>query len=363
VKIYLERKIFGLKFDLKKIDFSQWVPVLVALVALVGVIFIVADWDQIQTAVTEANWKPIPYALLATLISYACISVSFAKVSQLLGVNMQVKELSIVGFISSALNHLILSGGAAGYSVRFMLMNRYGVSMREVVTISILHFYLTSLMMISMLPVSLIILSLNAPLSQTTAILLAAIGLSLLLVTILTTSLIFNSKIRKRVIRFLVRTIDTITHRDIKAPLQRFDATMDQGVQEMREQPFTMILIAILIVIDWAFSAVALWFCFRAFDITPSLSQLISGFVIGTMAGVASVLPGGLGVQEASMTGIFALYGISFEIAALVAILYRVVYTIIPYLISLGFYRLVLKPERDKESAIQKEADYENPYA
>jgi uncharacterized protein (TIRG00374 family) len=145
--------------------------------------------------------------------------------------------------------------------------------------------------------------------------------------------------------------------------LQRFDATLDQGVQEMRKQPFTMVLIAILIVMDWTFSAAALWFCFRAFDVTPTLSQLISGFVIGTMAGVASVLPGGLGVQEASMTGIFALYGISFEIAALVAILYRVVYTILPYLVSLGFYRLVLKPETDKESAIQKEADYENPYA
>jgi uncharacterized protein (TIRG00374 family) len=337
-----------LRLDLK-IDSNKWTPIFVILVALAGVAFIVLDWNKIQPALKQANWKPIPFALLAMVISYACISFSFAKVSKLLGVVMQTKELSIVGFISSALNHIILSGGAAGYSVRFMLMKGYGVSMREVVAISIIHFYLTALWMIIMFPVSLIYLALNAQLSQATTTVLVISGVILLVIVNLSSILIFSSKARKRVIQTLEKAAHTLVRRDINAALERFDATMDQGIQAMREQPRSMVIIICLIVIDWAFSAAALWFCFRALDLTPSLGQLISGFVLGTMAGVASVLPGGLGVQEASMTGIFALFGLPFERAALVAILFRVVYTIVPYLISLSFYRVVLSRNRIRE--------------
>jgi hypothetical protein len=350
-----------LKFSLKKTDFDRWVPFVVVLVALSGVIFIALDWSKIKPALAQANWRPIPFALLATAISYACISVSFAKVSKLLGVMMRTRELSFVGFISSSLNHIVLSGGAAGYSVRFLLMNRFGVTMREVVAISILHFYLTALWMITMLPVSMIYLGMNAPLNHTTSMLLDIIGAILLLGAVLTTILIFSHKSRKKAIGILTRLIPSLIKHDISEPLERFDATMEQGILAMRKQPFSTVIIAALVVIDWVFSVAALWFCFRALDLTPSVGQLVSGFVIGTMAGVSSILPGGLGVQEASMTGIFVLFGIPAESAALVAILYRVVYTIIPYLISLGFYKVVLNQNNKGKRLPYGEAEYEDP--
>lgn len=350
-----------MKVGAKKIDVDRWVPWVIVLVALSGLFFIVLDWSKIKPALAQANWRPIPFALLATVISYVCISVSFAKVSNLLGVMMPTKELSLVGFISSALNHIVLSGGAAGYSVRFMLMNRYGVTMREVVAISILHFYLTALWMITMLPVSIIYLALNAPLQQTSARLLAISGALLLFGTILVTILIFSSRWRKKIIGFLVKVTHALTRRDISAPLERFDATMDQGIGAMRERPSSIVIIALLVVLDWVFSVAALWFCFRALDLTPLVGQLVSGFVIGTMAGVSSILPGGLGVQEASMTGILALFGIPVERAALVAILYRVVYTMVPYLVSLGFYKLLLNHARKRERLHSRETAYEDP--
>lgn len=346
-----------------KIDFKRWMPFLIVLVVLLGLVFIVADLDQIWTALQEANWKIIPLALATTLIAYTCISINFAQVSRLLGVDMSLKDLTIIGYVSSIINRIVLSGGAAGYSVRFMLMRGYGVTMREVVAISILHFYLTSLLMISMLPAGFIYLGLNAELGQTTTILLAIAALLLILVAILATALIFSNKLRKRVLGTLVKTIDTLIHRDVSDPLERFDETMDKGVKAMGKNRSTMVIIASLILIDWIFSATTLWFCFLAFDITLSIGELVSGFVIGTVAGVASLFPGGLGIQEASMTGIFTLFGIPFEIAVLASILYRVIFMIIPYLISLGFYRFVLRSQDEEESPITQEAEYENPYA
>jgi hypothetical protein len=345
-----------------KNNLKHWVPILVVLIALLGVVFIVADLDQIVTAVQQANWRWIPYALVTMAISYACISTSFALVSKLMGISMGRGDLVVVGFVSSVLNHIVMSGGAAGYTVRFMLMNRHGVTMREVVAISILHFYLTALFMVAMLPFGLIYLGLNAAISQTATLLLAVSASILFLLAILATALIFRSQLRKRVIGMLVRAVQALLHRDIGDPLERFDQTMDRGVEAMREHPSSMAMIAALIVVDWAFSAATLWFCFRAFDISPSLGQLISGFVSGTVAGQASLLPGGLGMQEASMSGIFVLFGVAFEKAVLVSVLYRVVYSMVPYVVSLAFYRLALRREGTAKNSVREEGDYENPY-
>jgi uncharacterized protein (TIRG00374 family) len=344
-----------------KIDPRRLTSILLVVVALIGLAVIVLDWKQIRIAVSQAGWKPIPYALAATLVSYACISLSFALVSRLMGVNMRISTLGIIGFISSVLNHLVLSGGAAGYSVRFVLMNRHGVFMREVVAISILHWMLTSLMMIAMLPVGFLYVGLNASLSQTTATVLAVSALIVFLGSLFAVAVIFWGRLRRRVIRLLVKAAHTLLHRDLREPLERFEVTMALGIQAMRESPGWMLIIASLIALDWTFSAAALWFCFRAFDVTLSVGELVSGFVIGTMAGVASLFPGGLGIQEASMTGIFTLFGISFETAVVASVLYRVVYSIIPYVVSLGFYRWILRHEDKSWRA--KEAEYENPHA
>jgi uncharacterized protein (TIRG00374 family) len=353
----------GEGWTIREVDLGRWVPVLIVLVALVGIFFIVADWRQIRTALVRARWQPIPYALAATFLSYACISISFAQVSRLLGVEMRMRNLTIIGFVSSVLNHLVLSGGAAGYSVRFMLMNRHGVTMREVVAISILHFYLTSLMMMAMLPVGLIYLGLNASLSQTTAILLAASASVLVVGTLLVAGLVFWGRMRRRAIRLVVTAARTLVRRDVREPLARFDDTMAQGIQAMRDRPSSLALIASLIVVDWTFSATALWFCYRAFGTTLSPGQLVSGFVIGTVAGVSSLIPGGLGIQEASMSGVFALLGIAFETAVLASILYRVVYSVVPYLVSLGLYRLALSQEDDDASHAEEEANHEDSNA
>ncbi|MEJ2208203.1 MAG: flippase-like domain-containing protein [Anaerolineae bacterium] len=333
-------------------------PVLIVLIAMIGLVFIVVDWSKIRNALMQASWKPIPYALVATVASYTCISLNFALLSRLMGVNMRWRDLSVVGFVSIVLNHLVSGGGAAGYSVRFMLMNHHGVSMREVVTISILHFLLTSLIMIVTLPVGLLYLGLNASLSQTTIVLLAIAALLLILITLLAFGLVFWGTMRKKVVGVLVKGIAVIFRRDVRESMERFEATVALGIQAMREHPLSMVVVMILIVADWAFSLTALWFCFWAFDITLSPGQAASGFVIGTVAGVASLLPGGLGIQEASMAGIFALFGISFEKAVLASILYRAVYSIAPYLVSLGFYRQLLR-RRGYESGVQ-EVDYEN---
>jgi uncharacterized protein (TIRG00374 family) len=315
-------------------------------IALLGALFIAMDWGKVQAALGQASWRPIPYALAATAISYFCISYSFARVSLLLGIRMRSTDLTAVGFVTTVLNHLVSSGGAAGYSIRYMVMGRHGASLREVIAASILHFYLTSLAMMAMLPVGLIYFLLHARLSQTTASVLVVLTSLVLSASMLGAAMVFWGSLRKKVIRVLAIAARRALHREVGPSLERFDETMALGVQAARARPTSIVVIMLLIIIDWSFSAAALWFCFRALGEALLPGQLISGFVIGTVAGVASMVPGGLGVQEGSMAGLFHLQGVALEPALLASILYRAVYFMVPYVVSLAFYWQLLRAGR-----------------
>ena len=71
--------------------------------------------------------------------------------------------------------------------------------------------------------------------------------------------------------------------------------------------------------------------------------MVVTGFAVGVAAGVMSMVPGGLGVQEGSMAGAYHLLGVPLEQGVLVAFLFRLVYYMVPFGVSLLFYRNVLR--------------------
>jgi uncharacterized protein (TIRG00374 family) len=141
----------------------------------------------------------------------------------------------------------------------------------------------------------------------------------------------------------LSKVVRATMHRDIGPSLDEFDATMARGVDALRQRPSFLGLLVGSVAVDWASSAAALWFSFDALGEPLSLGVLLTGFAIGITAGVLSMIPGGLGVQEGSMAGIYALLGVPLQQAVLAAILFRVVYYMIPYVVSLGVYWHLLR--------------------
>ncbi len=111
-----------------------------------------------------------------------------------------------------------------------------------------------------------------------------------------------------------------------------------------------MLRIVGLVVIDWVGSALTLGFCFQALGSPLPAGVLFTGFVIGIMAGVLSSLPAGIGVQEGSMAGVFSLLGVGFGKAVLASILFRVVFYVLPYVVSLAFYWRLMPRKAEVES-------------
>jgi uncharacterized protein (TIRG00374 family) len=200
--------------------------------------------------------------------------------------------------------------------------------------------------MLIMLPVGFLYLLLNAELPVGVAALTGLMTGLMGIVAVVATGLIFLDAWRHRLVQFLTRLGFVILRRNFREALKRFDDTLTRGVSAMRRQPFTVFLTIVLTWVDWFCSVGVVWLCFDAFGQPIRFGVILAGYVIGVMAGVLSMVPGGFGVQEGSMTGFFVLLGASFQQALLASILFRGIYFLIPYGISLIFYGRLLKTAR-----------------
>jgi uncharacterized protein (TIRG00374 family) len=321
---------------------NRLVTMVVLAITIVGMVLIASDWQEMRNVLVEADWRYLPLVLIFTFFSYAFYSYAYAVVSQMLGIKMGKSELAEVCFISTIINHVLTTGGVVGYSLRYVLMKMYDVSLKEVLSSSILHYYLTSLDMLTFLPLSFIYLLLNAQVPRSIAIALGLMTLLFAFVLIIFTGFILFPSRRRTMISFLGGVVKRLIRRDIDSWLTQLDESLSRGTEAIRQKPLRLVWIMLLTLFDFACSIIAMGFVFEALGPPVKAGALVTGYVIGIMAGLLSMVPGGLGIQEGSMAGIYAMLGVRVEQAVLTAILFRFLYYLLPYLLILPFYNRIL---------------------
>ena len=320
-------------------------------ITLVGVILVASDWQKMRLVLIEADWRYLPIILGFTFFSYGFYSYGYAVVAQMLDIKMRKRELAEVCFISTVVNHVLTTGGVVGYSLRYLLMSMYKVSFKDVVSSSIFHVYLTSLDMLTILPLSFVYLLVNASVPHGASIALGVMTLIFLLVLILSSGFVFFSSIRQPIIGLLAYLGLKILRRDYKPWFSQLDETMTRGGQAIHNRPILLVWIMVLTLADFICSIAAMGMIFKALGTSVTPGVLVTGYVIGIMAGLLSMVPGGFGIQEASMAGIYALLGVPFEVAVLAAILFRVLYYLVPYFCILPFYNRLQHQARQQTAS------------
>ena len=144
------------------------------------------------------------------------------------------------------------------------------------------------------------------------------------------------------VVRVFMRVV---TRRDIAPALENFEQTLNRGLREVRRRPQSLLLPVGLILADRAARVGVIWFCFQALGSDIEFGVTVTGFAIGVAAGVMSMVPGGIGVQEGTIVGTYHLLGVPLEEAVLASILFRAVFYMVPFGISLGFYRRLMRAD------------------
>jgi uncharacterized protein (TIRG00374 family) len=315
------------------------------LVVLFGVLVaaVAADWANARRVLRAADWRLLASALAVTALSYLCSAAAYAQAVRAFGGAGRTSRFLLAGFVSMAVNNLITLGNVVGYSVGAILLRDRDTELRDIAAASAFNSYLYFAVGTTCLPLSLLYVIMGRHLPQRAEaglILVVALGCTL---AVLVNLAVFRPRFRSALLRFLGRAFRRLTRRDVESRLTAFDGSLTRGLALLRARPMRLVGLLAAIVGDWLFCTAAVWFCFAALGIRLHVGVLLSGFFIAIAAGALSMLPGGMGVQDGSMAGVYALLGIPFGAALLAAVLFRVIYYLIPFAFGLAVYGRLLR--------------------
>lgn len=105
-------------------------------------------------------------------------------------------------------------------------------------------------------------------------------------------------------------------------------------IEEVHLTPRQCITLIVVSTLDWALAALVAWTAILAADVPVSLLPFVAAFVIASVLGVFSLLPGGIGVFDAILYYLLTAQGAPAPAVLAGILLFRAVYYLVPWLIG-----------------------------
>lgn len=336
-----------------KLSFRGWLTI-VTLVLLAVVV--VAAWPEIVQAWGLMGEVDLWILFLLLPVQFFSYYATGGMIFSYLRAKGNLEDMSRWSMTRLALelnfvNHILPSGGAAGFSYLAWVLKKHKVSVSRSTMAQIIRFVLTFASFILLLIVSMVILTFRDKIEAVTII----IGLALTVAAVLGTWLgVWLIKSNDRLRRFsawltkkingFVRWITRGKKRKVvkeEVFLEFFDGLHDDYLAIRRERKILIkpfIWAAIANILDVAL----LWIAFWSLGYPLDAALLFIAFGIASIAGAVSVTPGGAGVYEAVMVAFLAASGVTPEVAIAGTLLARVTLLAGTILFGYVFYQLTI---------------------
>lgn len=330
---------------------SRVIALAVVLVVLAGVFVGVADLREAGRLLDRTDWSWLLPALLLTAVSYVGTSAALVALCGPMGVEAPRGPMLRIAVISVAVNNLISFGGVAGYSLRAALSRPHGVATGHSLAMSLTHAYLNNLFMFLLLAAGLFLLVGGPAMDPAWQRTLEAGGVLAVAFVFVSTAALFSGAVRRAILALVVRLASRLPVRwrtSLATASDELDEALARAARALRRAPRAMLWPVAFLGLHWCAMVGAFWCCLSAFTGVVEVDVLVGGFSVGAVAGFASLLPGGIGVQDASLAAVLTLQGVSVEAAVLAVLLFRLVYYLTPFVATLPLYALALRqPGRD----------------
>lgn len=322
-------------------SYSRMTIIAILLLVAVSAAIIIIDRKQVVNLLNTADWRYLIGSILFAGTSYVAGSISSVFMMRVFGINLRTVHLFNIGMVSIAMQNL--TAQPLGVSLRILLLRKHHIKNSQTVAASLLLAYFRNLLFFMLVPFSLIYIVVSHPLPSFGIVTILLIVVILIIILAIATGIVFYARLRAYVLRGMGHIWHTVLRHDIQKRLAQFNETITQGVDDLRNKKGYRLPLAISIVVDVAATVTALWFCFAALGIPVQLGVLLTAFNFGVTLTLIPLIPGSIGVQEASMAGILALFGVPFSQGVIAAMLFRVVYYFVPFVASLVFYWSLLR--------------------
>jgi len=336
-----------------KLSFRGWLTIIT--LALLAVV-IVAAWPQIIKAWglmgTVDIWILILLIPVQFLSYYATGGIMFSYLRKKGNLeDMSHWSTTRLALELNFVNHILPSGGAAGFSYLAWVLKKHKVSAARSTMAQLVRFVLTFLSFVSLLSVAMVILAFKHEINSVTVV----VGLALVLAAIASTwAAIWLLKDRGRMQRFsgwLSRTTNrfiTWVTRGKKTNmvndgtvLEFFEGLHDDYAAIRRDSnilvtPFVWAIIANIL------DVTLIWIAFWALGFPLDVALLFIAFGLASIVAAVAATPGGAGVYEAIMVTFLAASGVTPEVAIAGTLLARVVLLTGTILFGYVFYQLTV---------------------
>ena len=310
---------------------------------IVGLAAMLSAWADVRQAIAGARVGPLLIAVCASGITYAATSLRFATLSRVFRIHAPMFLLWQVGYVSTLLGRNVVGGGTAGMMLCMAVLKRRAIPLPRGATVSLVQSYVNLLIAMSMFLAAVAYVVFSGSLGSVHGGALIGTIAALSIFAAAAAAALFARRFRGRLIDWLVAIVKRWTGKDLEEFGTQFAESVDEGIGALRGDIGRIAAIAAMLAIEAGMTLLALWLCFESVGQSPGLGVLLAGYGIGLALGMVSLLPGGLGVQEGSMAGVYALLGVPFGEAVAIAALFRAVHYFVPFLASLILYREMLR--------------------
>jgi len=318
---------------------------------------------------TASGIHPVMLALpvLLTLLSYAAMSRSYQGIADAAECRLAFGEWVRITVVSNTVNYIVTSAGLSGFAVRMYLLSQRGVPSGRAVLISLVQTFLTNFTLLFFILLGFTTLAVRHYVAGT-AVVVAGAGV-LLFAALLgyAVVLLYNRRLRRRTLFFIADAGHRLLRRTMprlspgRVRLWRFQHNLNQGLEFLLARKDRIVAPACWILLDWALTIAILWAAFRSVNYTIAPGLVVIGFAVGICLSLVSLVPGGLGVMESSMTAVFVSLSVPLEPAVLAVLIFRVAYYILPLLMSLFFFHGVMLQAAHDVAGRSRAARFDTP--
>ena len=282
-------------------------------------------------------------SLASSVLIYISMGLSLYEVLRIMGRRVSKSAAIGIALVSTTVNYVVSSLGVSGFALRAHLLNRRRVPFGMCVTASIVITVLLYFVLAVIILQGSVLMLFNS--SATTMQILKNFLLIVVMcaVCVVITAFLFNNEWRSKWLRKTFRLINKVLYHVFRAliPKGKYDTFMDQldeGIDLIHKKKKKLTWTIVYVCADWLFTILVLYFAFRAVGIHITAGVLVAGFAVGMVTTLIPLLPGGLGAMELAMTAVYSQMGIDWDSALMATLIYRVVYYIIPGIVSIFIY-------------------------
>lgn len=285
----------------------------------------------------------------------------YQGVFRILGDRFRAKAMMRLSLEMNFVNNIFPSAGVSGFSYLTIRMKPEGISAGKSTLVQIMRFALLFVSFQLLLGIGLLLLAFVGDASNFVMLVAGSLGTLLLVGTVVVVYVISSKQRINSFFTSLTRLVNRIIH--IVRPnnpetisisrVERLFTELHENYKLLRRHVFDLKRPLFFALASNLAEITAIFSVFVAFGQVVNPGAIIIAYAVANFAGIVSVLPGGIGIYEALMAGVFATAGVAPGLSLPVIVAFRVVSMGCQIPVGYFFYQRSLQ-RHSLESLIKK---------